>query len=471
MPTLESIQGSSLQGGIDAVAAVREGAIAGRDLRHLQQEKGIDKTIAEGGKVAVAARKQKQQKDNVITAASKSGKVDPNAPTFDPIAQITAMQEKMMQFGQKGQAQAEKLEVVKEKALAKQLDAEKREAEAIGVVANQMKDVKKYEDRLALLPQLQANSRGDKAMALFIEEFKKADTLDKQNFYLNRMIGRATGVQKDIENKQAAQSAGIRQQEANTAAVNAATNKTDAEIARDNAQTRMDELEEDRLAREGKPQQEADIALVKQAQGQIEQAQETNLEATRILGTVSDIRRVLTQMGDPDTALANRLSIAKEIGKWSPQLGKDVADLLNTGDPGKAQQAEALINKNLMAIMESVPKPASDLDLMAARDSLVNMGNVDIETALRILGDQERAIMRTVRENLELQQLYDPEKAVESSRKVNEQHIKRGKRQIMMADMRSDLRSITDPSLRAEQKQAYIDALVGANMSEEDIFL
>lgn len=414
MPTLQGIQGSSLQPRVDVIENLVEGSQAAETLRGIRNRKGVDETIkdmatgsATGAQVTQGAGGQpqgaggpamppagQQGGSGALQRAIQTGQVDPNAPRFNPVQQLGKWQQELLKHGAEGAVAAEALGTLRDQAQARIDAAINKELQSVAQVATALRsDNLSFEDQTAIIQDLGRSAKGDPRMLKMVQDLLGAQTKEQRDFYLQAAENKAlTALQareaKAMEGEIGVEQAKlpIRQQEADTAALAAATKWQDV-------QQKIQEWK----AEPGRAGVDAKREL----------AQEITSTATTDLSTATDVLTVLDQTDETladiakiETGMASGSvpmgvvgNVSEKLSKLYPELGDAAAAF--TGSPTKEnlQRLRAMYNTALIKRLEQMERP-SDRDLAVAIDAAANSMTSDTATARQLLKDQRQVVTR-----------------------------------------------------------------------------
>ena len=382
MPTLAGIQGSSLAGGIDAVEALRSGTAAGEDIRNVRQRGGIDRTIAASATGGTTGGTTPQ---GALARVQAGGGVDPSAPGFNPIQMLEQTQQQLLQFGAQGAVAAQNMGVLRDQAQARIDASVKREATAVANVAAGLLTLG-AEDRSAKIKTMLENSEGSPIILKFADLMRQANTPEEQDMVLGNMIRKATGIQKDIENRQNAQK--IAQQETTGQRERKlAVNEDQAQIARDklNLDIKKDREAPGRANVDVKRQWVADAGTI---------ARENVSTGMELRGIIDQQKRIIgeiQQLSDTSVPLGIRQAIVDKMAVVDPELGAAAKAVLGTPSAKNIDRLKSNSSKIVGGILNQMEKP-SDRDLGLAWDQASSVWNQDIDTMTAVLDDMSELV-------------------------------------------------------------------------------
>lgn len=415
MPTLEGIQGSSLQPRVDVVDVFSEGAAAGEELRNIRNRKGIDAALAEaasgggatdiqasgGAGVTPGSRSAGGAKmPGALATAQASGQVDANRPAFSPLEDIERYQQQLMQYGEQGMVAAQNLGILRDQAQARINQAAQREAEQVAQLSTSLRTMG-YEDRKEVLERLRREHGDNPNMLKFTDKLLSARNATEQDFMLHRAETRALGAAERMQMKGEAEDRAIEGRKAQTAAYNAATSR--AKLGQNERQI---DVSEDRLDQqitefEAKPEEEQRALANKAAGPVLDKANSAVSIGNQTLMTTRRMSELIEQMeaaegGTVTVGLQERLASAASA--IDPALGEKVREGLQVGEAADMAALNTIAAQTLAIQIAEMSKAGfSNADLEAQRQTLANMSQASTAEMKSTISEVERNINSSVR--------------------------------------------------------------------------
>ena len=400
MPTLEGIQGTSLQPRVDIVDLLKQGSQAGEEIRRVRNQGAADRTQA------AAAREQLANPDRAaagdtsgaaggagappgqgaMAQLKSGGGVNPDRPSFDPLQQLQRAQTQLMQFGAPGAKAAENIGLLRDQAQKRVDDATSREAQAIGSVAGTLLQTP-FNDRAVLIDQMARNTKGDPQMEKFVTQLKAAKTADEQDFLLNRWQNKALSVKDSIAARQNQQKIDQLGEKGNTEVIKAATAQESNQIKRDTLNQRIKEHEEE----PGRANVDVKREWVAEAGTIARENVAVGMELRSVIDQQKRILGEITQLQDGNVPLGVRQAIVDKMAILDPSMGVAAQALLDTPSAKNITRLKANASKLTGSILNQMEKP-SDRDLALAWDQTSSVWNQDTDTMAAVLDDMSELV-------------------------------------------------------------------------------
>lgn len=425
MPTLSSIQGSSLTPRTNIVENLLQGTRAGREISETRAAGSMDKILrdaaskapvtggATGGNVTTGNAGPAGSDAPVVgpSAGAPSGPAPSSPPGGQPQSYLDVITspEIQRQLVEAGGAQGAEMALQLNKvAVAVQAQKAAARQEQLDSLANLSVGLQELDfgAQTQALEQIRMESQGDPNILRFVDRINRMGTKEERDIALRRAVDRATSISDSIGMRQDALAAQIDQQNADAASANAAANVSRLGISQQQADTARARLNQYALEYQQAEETERRAVADKVVGPVLDSAFSTASTARSAQSLINRIESVLDTMdaagGGPVTA-GMQERIAQAAGYISPEFGDAMRRLLPVGssiDTAVLNNQFAQLLQNQIGNMNKAG--FSDRDLMVYERTLPGMDLSDTAKMRAVLGEVRESVRNSENNAIDL---------------------------------------------------------------------